>query len=91
MTLSKMEMAQKIDHTLLKPNAGTEDYVKLCGEAKEFGFYSVCVPPLYVPTCAKELDGSKVKLCSVAGFPLGYSTKTTKTFEARELVDLGLR
>ena len=66
-----MEIARMIDHTLLKQDASIEAIVKLCAEAKEYHFASVCVNPGFVPLAAKELKGTDVKVCTVVGFPLG--------------------
>ncbi len=64
-------LAKTIDHTQLKAEAASEDIVKLCAEAREYGFYSVCVNPFWVPFAVQELEGSGVEVCTVAGFPLG--------------------
>jgi len=79
-------MAGYIDHTLLKPEASREDIVKLCREALENSFYSVCINPSYVKTAVRELAGSKVKVCAVIGFPLGATTTAVKAFETAEAV-----
>lgn len=71
-------VAGMIDHTLLKQNASEEQIVKLCQEAKEYHFCSVCVNPCYVPLCYEELRGSGVKVCTVIGFPLGATTTKSK-------------
>jgi deoxyribose-phosphate aldolase len=71
-----------IDHTLLKPEATEEDIRKLCGEAKEYHFYSVCVNSSYVELAAMELAGSDTKVCAVVGFPLGAMDLNSKAFEA---------
>lgn len=68
-----MDLAGYIDHTLLKPDATKTMLEKLCEEAIEYGFHSVCVNPLWVPFCSEILFGSKPCVCSVAGFPLGAS------------------
>lgn len=70
-----------IDHTLLKPGAGRADIVKLCEEAKEYGFYAVCVNSIFVPLARKCLTGSDVKIASVVGFPLGAMSTEAKVFE----------
>jgi len=70
-----------IDHTLLKPEATEADIRKICGEAREYGFASVCVNPYWVPVVAKELAGSAVKVCTVVGFPLGASVAEIKAAE----------
>lgn len=83
------ELARIIDHTLLKATA-TEDQVRrLCAEAKEFGFASVCVNPCYVSLAAELLADSEVKVCTVIGFPLGACTTETKIFEADQAVGSG--
>ena len=70
-----------IDHTLLKPGAGIADIEQLCREAKEHGFYAVCVNSRFVPLAKKELEGSDVKIASVIGFPLGAMSTAAKVFE----------
>jgi deoxyribose-phosphate aldolase len=82
-------MARYIDHTLLKPEALKEDVIRLCREAMESGFYSVCINPSYVKTAAEELQGSPVVVCAVIGFPLGATTTAAKAFEAGEAVTNG--
>ena len=77
-----MRSLQKyIDHTLLKPAAGIADIQKLCREAKEHGFYAVCVNSRFVPVAKKELEGSDVKIAAVIGFPLGAMSTDAKVFE----------
>jgi deoxyribose-phosphate aldolase len=83
------EIARLIDHTLLKPDATSVQIVKLCAEAREYGFSSVCVNPYWVPVAAQELVGSSVKTCTVAGFPLGANTTPTKIFEAGKALRSG--
>jgi len=78
-----------IDHTLLKTDATEDDVRRLCQEALEYGFASVCVQPVYVSLAARLLEGSPVKVCSVAGFPFGANLTETKAFEARAAVDDG--
>jgi deoxyribose-phosphate aldolase len=85
------EVAGLIDHTLLKPEATRDDILRLCREARQFGFASVCVNPYWVPLAASELAGSRVKVCSVAGFPLGASTASIKRAEAEEALRRGAR
>ena len=84
-----MEIARMIDHTLLKQDASTEAIVKLCAEAKEFHFASVCVNPGFVPLAAKELKGSDVKVCTVVGFPLGATLPESKAYEAKLAIEAG--
>jgi deoxyribose-phosphate aldolase len=80
--LSQEKMASVIDHTLLKPEATSEQIIKLCEEAAELGFASVCVNPIYVRLAAEKLAGSSVKVCTVIGFPLGASAPSVKVMEA---------
>ncbi len=89
MYITRSELAALIDHTLLRPDAVTDDIVRLCAEAKYYGFVAVCVNPCYVYTASKELAGSPVSVCSVIGFPLGASTPSTKALEAAEAVRNG--
>jgi len=86
---SKAEMAKLIDHTLLKPQATPEDIENLCQEARRFGFASVCVNPCYIPQCVDSLQRSGVKVCGVAGFPLGANLPQVKAREAKLAVDQG--
>ena len=81
-----MNYRKLIDHTLLKADASKEAIIKLCKEAKEFGFFSVCVNPGFVSTCAEELKGSDVKVCTVVGFPLGATSTQSKAFETKQAV-----
>jgi deoxyribose-phosphate aldolase len=89
--LKASELATYIDHTLLKPQA-TEDQIKqLCQEAKQYGFASVCVNPVYVSLANTLLMGSDVKVCTVVGFPLGASLTSAKLFEAEQALVDGAR
>ncbi len=83
------ELAKYIDHTLLKPEATAADIDKLCAEAKQYGFYSVCVNTTWAERCAKNLQGSGVKVCVVVGFPLGAMSSRSKHFEARHAIEDG--
>lgn len=83
------DTARYVDHTLLKPNATQEEIGKLCEEAKNFCFASVCVNPSYVALSAQLLRGSGVKVCTVVGFPLGSTTPTVKAIEARDAIANG--
>lgn len=78
-----------MDHTLLKPEATKQQIEKLCKEAKEYGFYSVCVNPIWVKEAAQQLKNSNVKVCTVIGFPLGATTPGVKAFEAKNAIDNG--
>lgn len=78
-----------IDHTILKPVATEADIEKLCREAIENDFASVCINPCNIPVAKKILDGSDVKICTVVGFPLGANTITMKAVETAEAYDMG--
>ena len=78
-----LNVASLIDHTLLKPEATAADIERLCREAMEFGFWSVCVNPFNVRQAATYLKGSSVKVCTVVGFPLGANLAETKVYETR--------
>jgi deoxyribose-phosphate aldolase len=78
-----------IDHTLLKPEASRDEIRKLCQEAARFGFASVCINPWNVPLAAELLRGTKVKVCTVIGFPLGATLPQVKINEAEEVIKLG--
>jgi deoxyribose-phosphate aldolase len=84
-------VASMIDHTLLKPDATRKDIEALCREASEYQFASVCVNPTWVASCARLLQGSGVKVCSVVGFPLGATTADTKHYETRRAIFDGAR
>ena len=81
--------ASYIDHTLLKPEATKEQIQKICAEAKEYGFASVCVNPTWVSLAAAELKEVASKVCTVIGFPLGASTSATKAFETKDAIANG--
>ncbi|MCF0108458.1 MAG: deoxyribose-phosphate aldolase [Bacilli bacterium] len=84
-----MKYNKLIDHTLLKQDAKPEQIIKLCEEAKEFDFMSVCINPAYVPLAASCLKGSDVKVCTVIGFPLGMNLTKTKVEEAQACIKAG--
>ena len=79
-------LARRIDHTLLKADATQEQIEKLCREAREHGFATVCVNPYWVKLCAQLLAGSETAVCTVAGFPLGATPPEVKTYEAARAV-----
>jgi deoxyribose-phosphate aldolase len=83
------DLAPFIDHTLLKPDATREELVKLCAEAREWGFATVCVNSGNVPLAARLLEGCATRPIAVVGFPLGVGTSSAKAFEAREAVRSG--
>ena len=80
------DWASLIDHTLLKPEATESDIKKLCAEAAEFGFASVCVNPGWVKKAATFLKGTGVPVCTVIGFPLGATLPDVKAYEARRSI-----
>jgi deoxyribose-phosphate aldolase len=84
-----MKYNKLIDHTLLKQDATPEQILKLCEEAKEHDFMSVCVNPAYVPLAAEAHKGSDVKVCTVIGFPLGMNLTRTKVEEAQLCIKQG--
>ncbi|MCI3919683.1 deoxyribose-phosphate aldolase [Paenibacillus sp. TRM 82003] len=89
MSFEVKNIGKYIDHTYLKPDATTKDIDKLCSEAKEHGFYSVCVNGAWVPHCVKSLEGTEVKVAAVVGFPLGAGSSASKAFEAAEAAKAG--
>ena len=84
-----MELNKYIDHTILKATASSTDVQKLCEEAIEHEFYSVCVNGCYVADAKHLLQGTDVKIAAVVGFPLGAMTTAAKVFEAKEAVENG--
>ena len=84
-----MELQKYIDHTNLKMDATTKDIEKLCKEAIQYGFHSVCIHPSYVSLAKELLTKSNVTICTVIGFPLGMNTPKTKVFEAVEALENG--
>lgn len=83
--------AKMIDHTLLKAEATKEQIEKLCAEAKQFGFASVCVNPTWVKYCSELLQNTDVLVCTVIGFPLGANTSAVKAFEAKDAIANGAK
>lgn len=84
-----MNIAKYIDHTILKPEATAEEVKKLCKEAREYNFASVCVNGCYAKLVSTELAGTEVKTCVVVGFPLGAMTKEAKAFETTQAIENG--
>ncbi|MBS4540110.1 deoxyribose-phosphate aldolase [Clostridium sp. D2Q-11] len=82
-------IASMIDHTILKPDTTKEQVEKVCNEAREYNFASVCVNPSYVEYVAEQLKGSNVKVTSVVGFPLGSTLPEVKAFETKEAIKKG--
>jgi len=85
------DVAALIDHTLLKPDASRADIEKLCREASEFGFATVCINPSWVALGADRLRGTSVAVCTVVGFPLGATTPDVKHYETRRTIFDGAR
>lgn len=84
-----MNPAKLIDHTILKPVASKEDVRRICGEAREYGFFSVCINPYWVAYAKELLKGTDVKVCTVIGFPLGANTTAVKEYETRDALKNG--
>lgn len=83
-------ITEKVDHTLLKPVATWEDIKKICDEAKEMKVASVCIPPSYVKQASEYLK-DEIPVCTVIGFPLGYSTTKIKIEEAKDAIQNGAK
>lgn len=81
-----MELSHYIDHTFLTPTATQADIEKLCTEAQQYHFYAVCVNSCYVSLASEKLKGSKVKIASVVGFPLGAANLKAKVAEAKQAI-----
>jgi deoxyribose-phosphate aldolase len=90
-TASAGDWASLIDHTLLKPDASQTEIKRLCEEAAQYHFASVCVNPTWVRACACHLQGSGVPVCTVIGFPLGATLPDVKAYEARRAIMDGAR
>ncbi len=83
------DLNKYIDHTILKPFASKENVKKLCEEAKEHNFASVCINPYRIAYAKELLEGTDVNICTVIGFPLGANTTATKVFETENAYELG--
>lgn len=90
-SLVPVDLAEYIDHTALKPETTADDIDRLCREADQYRFASVCVNPAWVKRAATHLRGTGVKVCSVIGFPLGATTAEIKAMEARRAIRDGAR
>ncbi len=84
-----MNLAKLIDHTILKPVATQEDVRSLTQEARQYGFFSVCINPFWVAYAKELLKGSDVKVCTVVGFPLGANTTAVKVYETQDALKNG--
>jgi deoxyribose-phosphate aldolase len=89
MTQEQISLAAMMDHTLLKPDVTQNEVERICLEAIEYGFATVCVNPSHIEFAAKILKNSSVKPIAVVGFPLGANSTTSKAFEARDAVKAG--
>jgi deoxyribose-phosphate aldolase len=87
--MKTLELSKYIDHTLLKPDATSEQIKSLCEEAAKYGFFSVCLNPQYIKFAKSMLVNTEVKICTVVGFPLGASTTETKVFETQNAIAHG--
>lgn len=87
--ITKEYVASIIDHTILKAETTPEDVKRICMEAAENKFASVCINPCYVKLAAQELNGTDVKVCTVIGFPLGATTSEVKAFETKKAIEEG--
>ena len=87
--MSASEMAQRIDHTLLKPEASQSLFDRLCSEALQYGFKAVCVNSAWAAHVAQKVRGSTVAVCVVIGFPLGATHRAAKAFEAERAIEDG--
>jgi deoxyribose-phosphate aldolase len=85
----KSRIAKLIDHTVLKPETVREDVLRICREALEYRFASVCVNPCWVPDVARELSGSDVKVCTVIAFPFGAAATENKACETAIAIRMG--
>jgi len=90
-SIENVNLASIVDHTLLKQDATEDQIRKICQEAREYKFASVCVNPYYVPLVVEQLKGSGVKTCCVIGFPLGATTTKTKVFETKDAIENGVQ
>ena len=86
--MNKQEILSRVDHTILTPTATWEQVKAICDEGLEFGTASVCIPPRYVKKAA-EYVGYRLKVCTVIGFPNGYSTPEVKVFETEDAIRNG--
>ena len=86
--MNKQEILSRVDHTILTPTATWEQVKAVCDEGLEYGTASVCIPPRYVKKAADHL-GNRLKVCTVIGFPNGYSTPEVKVFETEDAIRNG--
>lgn len=84
-----MKLAHYIDHTLLRPDTSEEEVIRTCSEAREYGFFAVCIPPFHVGIAAERLRDSEVRVCTVVGFPAGYDHPESKEASLRKSIEDG--
>lgn len=84
-----MKFSKYFDHTILKGDVTSNDINKLCREAKEYDFASVCVNPSNIRQCKQLLEGTNIDICTVVGFPLGAMTTESKIFETKQAIEMG--
>lgn len=84
-----MDISEYIDYTLLKPTATERDIINLCDEAKQHGFYAICVNSCYVALAKQILNNSPIKICTVIGYPLGAMSTLSKVYEAKKAIEDG--
>ncbi len=84
-----MNIASFLDHTLLRPNLTLQEVNKLFSEARQYQFKAVCIPPYFVSAAKRQLEGTKIAIATVIGFPLGYSSLSSKIDEIRRAIDQG--
>lgn len=87
--MNATKLAKYIDHTALTAEKSEQDILKLCEEALEYGFYSVCINPCHIPLAKEKLEGAAVKICTVIGFPLGANMTSVKVFETEQAIKAG--
>ena len=87
--MKDIELNRMIDHTILKPEATEQDVIKLCEEGLKYNFWSVVVNTHYIRLAASRVESSDVRVCSIAGFPLGAVSSAVKAFEAKRAVEEG--
>jgi deoxyribose-phosphate aldolase len=91
MKITKQQLASMIDHSLLRPNATLEELKRVCLEAAEYKFKTVCINPIFVADAVSLLKGKDVLVCSVVGFPFGTHSSEMKAKETAEVIERGAR
>ena len=89
MYLSPEDLARKIDHTLLKPNADQKEIDKIIEEGIKYNFRAICIPPMWIEYAKKKIGDKDIRIATVVGFPLGYVPTQIKIYEAKKYVELG--